>query len=49
MQPSNEMWASNESGPSEWTLDTPATAAQDLGIQVSRSQVRRILLTEGVR
>ncbi|WP_328436168.1 helix-turn-helix domain-containing protein [Streptomyces sp. NBC_00425] len=49
VQPSNEMWAADESGPSEWTLDTLAAAAQDLGIEVSRSQVRRILLAEGGR
>lgn len=49
VQPSNEMWAADESGPSEWTLDTLAAAARDLGIEVSRSQVRRILLAEGVR
>ncbi|MFF0001024.1 helix-turn-helix domain-containing protein [Streptomyces avermitilis] len=49
VQPSNEMWAADESGPSEWTLDTLVTAARDLGIEVSRSQVRRILLAEGVR
>ncbi|GHI10316.1 hypothetical protein Scel_86370 [Streptomyces cellostaticus] len=49
VQPSNEMWAADESGPSEWTLDALAAAARDLGIEVSRSQVRRILLAEGVR
>ena len=49
VQPSNEMWAADESGPSEWTLDTLAAAAQELGIEVSRSQVCRILLAEGVR
>ena len=49
VQPSNEMWAADESGPSEWTLDTLAAAARDLGIEVSRSQVRRILVAEGVR
>ena len=32
-----------------WTLDTLAQAAQALGIQVQRSQIRRILLAEGVR
>jgi transposase len=32
-----------------WTLDTLAQAAQALGLQVQRSQVRRILLAEGVR
>src|SRR4051794_2587500 len=49
VQPSNEMWAADESGPSEWTLDALAAAARNLGIEVSRSQVRRILLAEGVR
>lgn len=49
VQPSNEMWAADESGPSEWTLDALAATARDLGIEVSRSQVRRILLAEGVR
>ncbi|MFD8656232.1 helix-turn-helix domain-containing protein [Streptomyces mirabilis] len=49
VQPSNEMWAADELGPSEWTLDALAAAAWDLGIEVSRSQVRRILLAEGVR
>jgi transposase len=32
-----------------WTLDSLAQAAQALGIQVQRSQIRRILLVEGVR
>jgi transposase len=49
VQPSNEMWAADESRPSEWTLDALVAAARDLGIEVSRSQVRRILLAEGVR
>ena len=35
--------------PAHWTLDTLAAAAQAEGIQVGRSQVRRILLAEGVR
>ena len=34
---------------SEWSLDALAAAAQAQGIQVGRSQVRRILRTEGVR
>ena len=34
---------------SEWSLDALAAAAQAQGIQVGRSQVRRILLREGVR
>ncbi|MGW0580949.1 IS630 family transposase [Streptomyces sp. NPDC002920] len=49
VQPSNEMWAADESGPPEWTLDSLAAAARGRGIEVSRSQVRRILLAEGVR
>ncbi|MFD4907813.1 helix-turn-helix domain-containing protein [Kitasatospora purpeofusca] len=39
----------DEAGPPEWTLDAPAEEARRLGIEVGRSQVRRILLTEGVR
>jgi transposase len=35
--------------PAHWTLDTLAQAAQAEGIQVARSQVRRILLSERVR
>ena len=33
----------------EWTLDTLAAAAQQQGIHVARSQVRRIFRREGVR
>jgi transposase len=33
----------------EWTLDTLTAAAQERGIQVARSQVRRIFRHEGVR
>jgi transposase len=32
-----------------WTLDGLTEAAQDLGIQIGRSQVRRILVAEGLR
>jgi transposase len=35
--------------PAHWTLDALTAAARGLGIQVARSQVRRILLREGVR
>ncbi|MFF7191700.1 helix-turn-helix domain-containing protein [Streptomyces sp. NPDC008222] len=49
VRPSNEMWAPDEAGPAEWTLDALAAAAQELGIQVGRSQVHRILLAEGMR
>jgi transposase len=34
---------------SYWTLDALTEAAREMSIQVSRSQVRRILLSEGVR
>jgi transposase len=35
--------------PATWTLDTLTDAARAQGIQVARSQVRRILLAEGMR
>jgi transposase len=35
--------------PAEWTLDALTAAAQARGIQVARSQVRRIFRREGVR
>jgi transposase len=38
-----------EEGVAEWTLDALAEAARSHGIQVARSQVRRILLAEGMR
>ena len=44
-----ELSASDEHGPAQWTLDTLAQAARDAGIQVGRSQVRRILLAEKIR
>jgi transposase len=40
---------SPEGDVSEWSLDALAAAAQAQGIQIGRSQVRRILRTEGVR
>ncbi|MEU0375191.1 helix-turn-helix domain-containing protein [Streptomyces sp. NPDC006283] len=40
--------AADESGPPEWTLEALAEAGR-LGIEIGRSQVRRILLAEGVR
>ncbi|MEU7864314.1 helix-turn-helix domain-containing protein [Nonomuraea sp. NPDC049141] len=48
-QATGELTAAEESGPSNWTLDTLVEAAHQLGIVVARSQVRRILLAEGVR
>ena len=44
-----ELSADDERGPAQWTLDTLAQAARAAGIQVGRSQVRRILLAEKVR
>jgi len=44
-----ELSADDERGPAQWTLDTLAQAARADGIQVQRSQVRRILLAEKVR
>jgi transposase len=44
-----ELSAEDERGPAQWTLDTLSQAARASGIQVGRSQVRRILLAEKVR
>jgi transposase len=44
-----ELSADDEHSPAQWTLDTLAQTARDAGIQVGRSQVRRILLAEKVR
>ncbi|ONI92642.1 transposase [Saccharothrix sp. ALI-22-I] len=41
--------AEQEGGPAHWTLDSLSEALQAEGITVGRSQVRRILLAEGVR
>jgi transposase len=41
--------AEDESKAAYWTLDALAEAAQEMGMVVGRSQVRRILLAEGVR
>ncbi|MFG6194816.1 helix-turn-helix domain-containing protein [Nonomuraea sp. JJY05] len=46
----NGLAAAEEEGkPGVWTLDSLTAAAQAAGIDVHRSQVRRILLKEGVR
>jgi transposase len=47
--PDGALQAADEAGPGEWTLDTLADAARQRGIEVHRSQVRRILLAEKVR
>jgi transposase len=44
-----ELSAEREDGPAHWTLDTLSQVARQAGIQVGRSQVRRILLAEKVR
>jgi len=44
-----ELSAEREDGPAEWTLDNLTQAAREAGIQVGRSQLRRILLAEKVR
>jgi transposase len=44
-----ELAAPDPDAESEWTLDTLTAAAQQRGIQVARSQVRRIFRQEGVR
>ncbi|WP_308402620.1 helix-turn-helix domain-containing protein [Streptomyces sp. AC550_RSS872] len=49
VQPGGDLWAADQPGPAEWTRDSLAARARQLGIEVGRSQVRRILLAEGVR
>jgi transposase len=44
-----ELSAEREDGPAEWTLDTLTQVARQAGIEVGRSQVRRILRAEKVR
>ncbi|KJE23305.1 transposase [Frankia torreyi] len=44
-----ELSAADETGPPQWTLDTLTETARARGIQIQRSQVRRILLDEKVR
>ncbi|MER5322542.1 helix-turn-helix domain-containing protein [Streptosporangium roseum] len=44
-----ELATADEAGPGVWTLDTLTEAVHALGIVVARSQVRRVLLAEGVR
>jgi len=46
---SGELRAHDEEGVAEWTLDALTGAVRAKGIAVARSQVRRILLAEGVR
>jgi transposase len=48
-EPWGELEADDEEGPAVWTLDALTAAARAAGIDIGRSQVRRILLREGVR
>jgi hypothetical protein len=45
----DELVARDEEGSAQWSLDALAQAAQEVGIAVKRSQIRRIYLREGVR
>lgn len=45
----DELVARDEEGSAQWSLDALAQAAKEAGIPVKRSQIRRILLREGVR
>jgi transposase len=44
-----DLLAADAHGPAQWTLDSLVEAAHAEGIEVARSQVRRILLAERVR
>jgi transposase len=44
-----ELVARDEEGSAQWSLNALAQAAKEAGIQVKRSQIRTILLREGVR
>src|SRR3954466_15406370 len=44
-----ELTAPDPAGPAVWTLDALTAAARAGGIDIARSQVRRILLADGVR
>jgi transposase len=43
-----ELHAADEQGEAHWTLDALERAAQERGIQVGRSQIRRIFQREGI-
>jgi hypothetical protein len=43
------MVARDEQGSAQWSLNALAQAAKEAGIRVKRSQIRTILLREGVR
>src|SRR5258705_4691024 len=47
--PDGDLHTADEAGPSQWTLNSLTETARAEGIQVHRSQVRRILIAEKVR
>jgi transposase len=47
--PDGGLHTADEAGPPQWTLNTLTATARAEGIQVHRSQVRRILMAEKVR
>jgi transposase len=47
--PGGDLAVDDETGPPQWTLNTLTEAAQNEGIRVHRSQLRRILMAEKVR
>jgi transposase len=49
VQMGDELRAPEPEKEAQWSLDALTRAAHDKGIQVERSQIRRILLAEGVR
>ncbi len=48
-EPDGVLRAEDETKAAYWTLDALVEAAREIGIEIRRSQVRRILLHEGVR
>jgi len=43
-----ELYVRDETGDAHWTLDALARAAEQRGIRIKRSQIRRIFLKEGI-
>ena len=43
-----ELYVTDEQGEAHWTLNALARVAQERGIRVKRSQIRRIFLKEGI-
>jgi transposase len=48
-EPTGELHVDDPQGEVEWALDAPTAMARKHGIQVARSQVRRIFRQEGIR